>query len=100
LSGGCKTQCEKPEGALFCDGNYVDTGNNLQNCIDALNAILHVKVDASASCSGSPCQAEAKAAASCAASPSHDATPVSAGFLAAGLGLVAMTVRRRRQRCK
>ena len=97
LSGGCTAQCSKPEGAVFCDGNYVDSGNNLQNCIEALNAILHVKVDASASCSGNSCQAQAKAAATCAASPTSDYTPVNGAVLGAGLGLAALTFRRRRK---
>src|SRR5438105_1420269 len=33
LTGGCQAQCTTPQGALFCDGQYVDTGNNLQQCI-------------------------------------------------------------------
>jgi MYXO-CTERM domain-containing protein len=27
LEGGCEAQCEKPEGAIFCDGQFVDAGN-------------------------------------------------------------------------
>jgi MYXO-CTERM domain-containing protein len=88
LSGGCTAQCTQPSGALFCDGNYVDTGNNLQNCIDALNAYLHVKVDASASgsCSGNECQGQAKASASCAAAPGEAGASAAAVFGLVGLG--------------
>ncbi|MEO6420130.1 MAG: hypothetical protein ABIP39_12010 [Polyangiaceae bacterium] len=95
LMGGCTAKCSEPSGALFCDGQYVDTGNNLQNCIDALNAILKIKVTASgeASCDGGVCEANGKASASCAASPGGDA-PLSGGFLFAGLGLAAIAARR------
>lgn len=69
LEGGCKTQCEQPNGAVFCDGQYVDAGNNLADCEAALNAWLKAHVDVSArgsaSCSGSSCQAEGEASASC-----------------------------------
>jgi MYXO-CTERM domain-containing protein len=94
LMGGCTAQCTQPSGALFCDGQYVDTGNNLQNCIDALNAILKIKVTASgeASCDGGVCQASGMASASCAASPGE--APLSGGFLFAGLGLAAIAARR------
>jgi hypothetical protein len=99
LSGGCKAHCSDPNGALFCDGNYVDTGNNLQNCIDALNAILNVKVTASASgnCSGSTCQGQANASASCAASPgSTDAAPLAPlGIAALAAAVVGARARRR-----
>jgi hypothetical protein len=113
LSGGCKTQCEKPEGALFCDGNYVDAGNNLQDCVAALNAVLKVKVDASASgeasCDGGECSANgaAKASASCAVAPG---TGMSEGLAAdrrgaldprvllAGVGILAIAVAKRKRR--
>jgi hypothetical protein len=36
LTGGCQTQCQAQKGALFCDGQYVDAGGNLQQCLDAL----------------------------------------------------------------
>ena len=36
LTGGCQAQCTTPQGALFCDGQYVDTGNNLQQCISTI----------------------------------------------------------------
>ncbi len=104
LSGGCKTQCEKPEGALFCDGNYVDTGDNLKNCIDALNAYLNIKVEASASgsssCDGGTCEASGQAQAKisgCSASPSS--LTVGDGALLAGVGgFFAFAAARRRKR--
>ena len=99
LTGGCKAKCSEPSGALFCDGQYVDTGNNLQNCIDALNAILKIKVTASgeASCDGGNCSASGKASVSaCAASPGE--APLSGGFIFAGLGLAFTAVRRSKRR--
>jgi hypothetical protein len=40
LKGTCEASCTGVDAALFCDGQYVDTGNNLQNCLDALKATL------------------------------------------------------------
>jgi hypothetical protein len=75
LQGGCTADCQKPDGALFCDGNYVDHGGNLNDCIAAIEAAIPIKVDASArgtaSCSGNSCMAEgdAQASAKCSAAP-------------------------------
>lgn len=97
LEGGCKAKCTAPEGALFCDGQYVDTGNNLSNCIDALNKVLNVKVSGSAECAGNECKAEGKASASCNFVP-MDARADGAVFALGALGLVgAVAARRRRQ---
>jgi MYXO-CTERM domain-containing protein len=101
LEGGCKTQCTQPKGALFCDGQYVDTGNNLDNCIAALNAILNIKVDASgsASCTGNNCEAEGQAKASCGRVASSDVPETSALWIVAGLSLAgAAAVRRRKKK--
>jgi MYXO-CTERM domain-containing protein len=96
LEGGCKGKCTQPEGALFCDGQYVDTGNNLKNCIDALEAALHIEVSGKAECSGNQCNAEGTASASCATAP--EGGPLHAGFLAAGLGVLGAALLRRRRR--
>jgi hypothetical protein len=97
MKGGCEAQCTEPDGALFCNGSYVDTGNNLQNCIDALKAELNITATASASgsCSGNQCQGEAEASASCAMTPN----PVRGAGSIAGLGLVigALAWMRRRK---
>ena len=72
LTGGCTARCEEPDGALFCDGQYVDHGGNLDACIDALWNALDIEVDASARgssmCTDGMCTAEgeAEASASCA----------------------------------
>lgn len=89
-TGGCKVRCEEPNGAIFCDGQFVDHGGNMQECYDALSAWIsaNITVDASSeftsSCSGGSCEAsgKAEATASCAAAP----RPY--GHAAAGLGLL------------
>ena len=98
LQGGCQVQCESPDGALYCDGQYVDAGNNFAECIASLNACLDVEVDASASaaCENNACSAEAEASVSCATSglpyQGDEAPWYALGLAVAGLGLM----RRRR----
>lgn len=100
LSGGCKADCMSEQGALFCDGNYVDTGNNLEMCIDALKSRLDVQVEgyADGECVGNTCTGEVGGSGSCSALPGG--APRSAGGLGlsllAGLGLVF--ARRRRSK--
>ena len=96
LEGGCKARCQKPEGALFCDGQYVDTGDNLQKCIDALRATLNIQVQGSASaeCSGNQCTGEAEGSVSCAASPRTP--PVLPGL--ALFAMVGVTIARKARR--
>jgi hypothetical protein len=101
LQGGCEAQCEKPEGAVFCDGQYVDHGNNAEECIAALNAIISAHVDTSArgsaSCSGNSCEAEGEAEASCGARMSPTVPRGSAAMILAGFGLaLALGARRRK----
>jgi MYXO-CTERM domain-containing protein len=100
LQGGCEAQCTKPEGALFCDSQYVDAGNNLEECLNYLEGVLKIDVEGwasgSAECNGNTCTAEGEAGIRCAtAPPSH--TPFdgrAVGFAALGLGL--LFARRRR----
>lgn len=95
LKGGCEAQCSTPEGALYCDGNYIDTGNNLQNCLDGLKAALNIEASASASCSGNSCQAEAEA--SCGSRVVGNTTPMGpAGLVLGGAALGLVLARRRR----
>jgi MYXO-CTERM domain-containing protein len=101
LEGGCKVQCSDPKGAIFCDGQYVDSGGNLEKCADALNAILNLKFEASASaeCSGNECSAEAKASASaCSTSPQDGphTPPVAPGVIV--LGAIGAAIARRVRR--
>jgi hypothetical protein len=95
LEGGCKAACEQPDGALFCDGQYVDHGGNLDDCIDALKAELDIEVDASArgSCSGNKCEGEAEASVSCGVAKNSGGASDLTGI--AALGLFGMVARRR-----
>jgi MYXO-CTERM domain-containing protein len=100
----CTTQCDQTDGALFCDGNYVDVGGNLNACVDALNALLNTKITitasatGSASCSGNECEAQGTGAAkaTCSASPS----PASGGTWGLLGGMLAITVAAARRRSK
>jgi MYXO-CTERM domain-containing protein len=92
LEGGCVAKCESPQGAVKCDGEYVDQGGNAEECLDAI-AEWAAQINASASASGSAscsngrCEAEgeAEAEASCATAPG----PKSGGLAALGVfGLI------------
>jgi len=103
LEAKCEAQCEDPEGALFCDGQYIDHGGKMQDCIDSLNAWLTARVDASAQgtasgeCGPNGCegQAEGTAQASCATVPGG---PAGAGAALFGMVLAGAAVARRRPR--
>lgn len=105
LEGGCEAACQRPEGALFCDGQYVDAGNNLEECVAALQAALDIEVDATATASGSCAEgrcegsAEGSASASCAVVPSSDAPAgsMSGAALATLVGWAALALARRRR---
>jgi len=101
VKGGCEARCQTPEGALFCDGEFIDTGNNLKACGDALAALFNIQVDysASAECANGVCNAEASASASaCSTSPdlSHHAASFAPAALA--LGIAGASVARRKRR--
>jgi MYXO-CTERM domain-containing protein len=91
--GGCKAKCTRPEGAMFCDGEFVDDGGNLRECYDALKGWVksHIDVkassefDAQASCDNGRCTADAKGSAKAEAKASCAATP---GGPASGTGLL------------
>lgn len=102
LQGGCEAKCSRPEGAIFCDGQFVDDNGNAQACMDAISAWLQANIDAhasaSAECSGGSCEAAADAGCSLGMiSPSAPSgTPYYLGALAALAGVVVGKLRRRR----
>lgn len=98
VTGGCEAACETSEGALFCDGNYVDHDGNLASCVDSLRAALNIMVSgyAEASCEGNSCEAEAGFDCSCTASP-MDTKGNMAIFAVGGLMLFGIGRRRRRR---
>lgn len=99
LQGGCEVECSKPEGAVFCDGQYVDKGNNAEECLDAIEAALDIQgyASAEAECSGNECTASAEAGCgSIAGVPARKSTGYAA--VVALLGLAIASVRRRKSR--
>jgi hypothetical protein len=101
LRGGCEVECSQPEGALFCDGQYVDHGNNLEECLDALRAVLDIEVEGSASgqCSNGRCTGEAEGGISCAVDPESRSSAWALGWFGAiTTSLLVLGRRRRRNR--
>lgn len=101
LQGGCETQCSQPDGALFCDGQYIDTRDQLKQCLDYLEGTLKIDVQGyasgDASCEGNTCTAEGEAGFSCSSAPTRS-TPFNAGALAvAALGAGVFVARRRKR---
>lgn len=102
VQGGCEAACETQDGALFCDSQYVDYGDNLSQCVAALEAAININVmgyaDGSSSCEGNTCEAEGKAGVSCSATPGQRST---SGWSAlAVLGGIVLGLRRRVTRKK
>jgi hypothetical protein len=48
----CEVQCENPSGAIFCEGQFIET-SNIDNCVDALRDLLNASVEFEAEASGS-----------------------------------------------
>jgi MYXO-CTERM domain-containing protein len=84
LEGGCEIDCQAPEGALFCDGQYIPV-QDLPACIEYLVDNFNIELEAEAS---------ASITTSCTYGPAGS-TRGGAAALLLGLGLVAL--RRRRQ---
>ncbi|MDB4976323.1 MAG: uncharacterized protein JWN48_4664 [Myxococcaceae bacterium] len=98
LSGGCEAQCKSEQGALFCEGDYVDSRNNLDQCIEALKNDLNVKVEgyAEGECANNTCSGKVGGGASCSAVPSRQAGRSGSAWLAIVGALGALVWRRRR----
>lgn len=99
VQGGCKGDCMTKQGALFCDGQYVDHGDNLKMCVEALKARLGAEVEGyaegSSECGGGKCSAEGSAGVSCAALPGLSAR--ANGGLSTGLFALGVVLARRRR---
>jgi hypothetical protein len=99
VQGGCEADCETMEGALFCDGQYVDHGDNLDECIGALRAVINANVEVNAEgssrCANGKCEAEGSADVSCAAVPGKKGS--GAGVIGL-LGASVLALGRRRRR--
>lgn len=101
LQGGCTAQCDSPDGALFCDSNFVDNGGNLAACKQAIDDFIkaHIQAEASgnANCTGNTCEANGQASCKCSRIAPTDATNAQA-FTIAGLAFAAIAARRRSRR--
>ena len=86
LTGGCKADCQAPQGALFCDGQYV-TVDNIDDCS------AFVEVDAT--CSGNKCTATCTA---CSTAQAANSPLDLAAVGAMALGCAVMVTRRRRRK--
>lgn len=96
VQGGCEADCSEAGGALFCDGNYVDYGTHLDECIDAIEGLLDGEVHGSAelSCDGGECRFDSEGVLSCSVGDSSGRAPIG---LAIGLFVgIALVGRRRR----
>ncbi len=94
IEGGCELACETEQGALFCDGSYVDHDGNLDECLSSLRAALNVMVSGSASCDGNSCEAEGAVSCSCTAADSQTDAQGGAIFVLGGLFLFGLSRRR------
>jgi len=98
--GKCEVQCMDPEGAVFCDGQFVDSGGNAQKCLKAIDdyiqAHFHVEASGSSSCQKNTCEAEGKVNCHC-STPARRAGSLPAGLAFLGaLGLIGVARMRRR----
>jgi MYXO-CTERM domain-containing protein len=98
LEGKCRGDCTGGDGTLACDGEYVDHGNNLEQCVNALKAQLNITVTgyANADCSGNTCEAEAGASCECGLTKNQAAGGSALLWALGGLGALTMFRRKRR----
>lgn len=98
LSGGCEAACKSPKGAIFCDGQWVNT-DDLDACVDAIQSFFDIEVTgyADAECEGNTCTAEAGCTASCATVPTNSPDFSIGLFGAAGAAIAFAGVRRARR---
>ena len=96
LSSVCNADCDV-DGSAFCDGNYVDSGNNLDQCLDYLGSLgIEVEASGSAECEGNTCEAEGTASCKCDLPGASTSSSYAPGIMAALAALGAVFARRRR----
>ncbi len=101
LQGGCETQCEEPEGALFCNDQFVDT-DDFDACIAEIEASFDVTVTGylEGECSGNQCNVEAGCSTDCSTAPGRTSSDFSIGMLVVGLAGMLGAAGRRMTRTK
>jgi len=87
IQGGCETDCDAPEGALFCDGQYIAV-SNFPGCLEYLSENFEIHVEAHA-------EAHADLQA-CATVPGRDRGSNLPGLAALASALGLLVARRRR----
>jgi hypothetical protein len=106
VQGGCEVACDTEEGALFCDGQYIDHGGNLEECAAALRAALDVEIEGYAegdsSCENGECMAAGEAGVTTECSVANPGAARSAFAWSGGAGglafaLLGLCIRRRRR---
>lgn len=95
LKGGCEVQCKEPDGALFCNGQYVNVTGSFDDCLRQLEE-LEFDVAVDAHCDADGCEAVANCTACSTANAANSKLSLSAFFVMA-LGVSAMAARRRRR---
>lgn len=98
VTGGCEAACKTEKGALFCDGQFIDT-NSVDQCAAALKSLLDIEVmysaESSGQCSNGTCTGDASASAGCSLNPhTQDTTSGLLGFSLVGLAVVLSRRRR------
>jgi hypothetical protein len=99
VTGGCMAQCSQPSGALFCNGEFVNT-NSVNDCINQLKALfptIYVDASASGDCTGNTCMGQAQGSIKCGIAAAGEPA-MSGGFFAAGLGFAGIALGRRLRR--
>jgi MYXO-CTERM domain-containing protein len=96
VMGECVTQCETEEGALFCDGQYVDHGDNLDACVDQLKDLLDIDVSGfiDGECDDNSCEVDAGGTFSCGVGGTGGGALAGWGLI--GLAILVGVSRRRR----
>jgi hypothetical protein len=97
VEGGCRAACDLEEGALFCDGQWVDHGGNLEDCIESLEDLLDIRVEGyvRGDCDGNECEVEAGGTFSCGVGATG-AGGAAASWTLIGLALLIGAGRRRK----
>ena len=104
LRGGCEAECETSGGVASCDGEYIDHGGRLEDCLESIEATITAHIDgyaefqSSSSCEGGSCEASAsgEAGVSCSVAPGFGGNAMTGAWV--GLGLLGLGLRRRRAR--
>ncbi len=100
VQGDCQTACDLRQGALFCDGQFIDHGDNLVECIESLIELLDIRVVgyANGECNGNSCEGEAGGSISCGVSRDGGSDGAAPAWALVGLAAVAGMARARRRR--